>query len=547
MNGFVPQRANSYDDLVRDPNALRFILDMAGIPINYCSLDRRYVFVNKAHAELLGLPAEDIIGKRIVDVLGEKAHEVIRPYYERALNGEHVEYETEVQFKIGQRFIHCIYNPVYDAASQIIGWVGSIQNITQRHELEKALHENDLALRQAKDRAESANRAKSEFLANMSHEIRTPMNAIVGLSDILSMTSPLSSKQLEFIETLKSSAQSLLVLINDILDIAKIETNNVDLENIPFKLSEVIEEIITLCAIQAEQKKITLSYIPMPDNGFEFVGDPLRIRQIITNLVSNAVKFTSQGEVTVKVSISPHVEANSVYAHISVKDTGIGIPVAKQAAIFDKFMQADMSTTRQYGGSGLGLAISKNLAELMKGNITVRSEPGRGSEFVLNVPLEYVPSSSTPNADTLHMLLPQAPQHHTVLLVEDYKANILVASTLLERLGYRYDVARNGREALEKIQSAPERYAVALMDVQMPELDGYNTTKIIRQEEAATGHKHLPIIGVTAHALVGDKEKCLEAGMDDYIPKPFILEELRQKILAVILASKTKSTNQRVA
>ena len=526
------------EKLLRNPQALRVILDAADIPINYCSADRTFLFVNKTYAAWYGRTPEQIIGKSLVKLLGEEGHETIRPYYERALKGEHFQYETEVNLSIGYRYIQCSYTPVFGDNEAVTGWVGIIYDMTQRHLMEKALHENEAALKLAKEKAEAANIAKSEFMATMSHEIRTPMNAVIGLAQILSMSAPLTAKQQEYISTLQLSAQSLLTLINDLLDFTKTESNSIDLEYIPYHFSSIIEEIIAMFALQAREKGIAVNYSRSPVDETRFMGDPLRVRQIVTNLVSNALKFTHQGEVTIQLSTTPSSELGHCYVHVSVKDTGIGIPANKIAVVFDKFVQADMSITRQYGGSGLGLAISKNLAELMGGSITLKSELGVGSEFVLHLPLEY----ARKNENFPDALLPQKENRHvitstqkdiTVLLAEDHSPNILVATTLLESMGYRCEVARTGKEVLARITKG-HHYDVILMDVQMPELDGYVTTRLLRENERKSGDKRLPIIAVTAHVMPDSIDKCFKVGMDDYIAKPFDAESLSKKISNLI-------------
>jgi len=526
-----------HKELLRNPEALRVILDAADIPINYCSADQTFLFVNETYARWYGRTPEQVIGKTIQELLGEEGAKTIRPYYERALKGEHFRYETEVNLSIGYRYIQCSYTPVLDDNKIVTGWVGIIYDMTQRYLMEKALHENEAALKLAKEKAEAANIAKSEFVATMSHEIRTPINAVIGLSQILSMSGPLTTKQEEYIRTLQLSAQSLLLLINDLLDFSKIESNRIDLEHIPYRFSSIIEEIIAMFAIQAREKRIAINYVKSLLDETPFLGDPLRIRQILTNLISNALKFTNKGEIIIDLSATPSSEAEHVYVHARVQDTGIGIPAHKIAAVFDKFTQADMSITRQYGGSGLGLAISKNLAELMGGSITLKSTVGIGSEFVLHLPVKYAQES-----DSFSVALSQkekaraldAPKNNIrVLLAEDHSPNILVATTLLESMGYSCDVARTGKEVLVKI-SGEAPYDIILMDVQMPELDGYVTTRILREGERKNGKKRLPIIGVTAHVMPDSIDKCFKAGMDDYIAKPFDVEKLSKKISNLI-------------
>jgi len=524
--------------LLNDPQAMRAILDAADIPINYCSADLTFLFVNDAYAKWYGRTSEQIIGTHLVDLLGEEGLKTIRPYIERVLKGHPVRYETAVNLSIGFRYLQCNYTPVLAEDGTVNGWVGIIYDMTRRYLLEKELHENEAALKREKEKAEAANIAKSEFLTNMSHEIRTPMNAVVGLSHILSASSPLTPKQEELIHTLQLSSQSLLSLINDLLDFSKIESNSIDLEYIPYRLAPILDEIVAMFSVQAKEKGIVLEYAPSPEGGTLFLGDPLRVRQILTNLIGNAVKFTSKGSVIISISTTPSSEPDEVYVHVSVKDTGVGIPTHKLAAVFDKFIQADMSITRQFGGSGLGLAISKNLAELMGGSITVKSVPGDGSEFVLHLPLEYaherpIVPTVVPKKEKKESL-PIENQNITVLLAEDNQTNILVATTLLESMGYHYDVARTGREVLAKLDQDRNRYDIILMDVQMPELDGYGATRLLREDERKNGWPRLPIIGVTAHVMSDNVKKCYESGMDDYIAKPFTPEDLKQKISQLV-------------
>ncbi len=523
-------------ELLGNPETLRLILDAADIPINYCSADLKFLFCNKTYAKWYGRTAEQIIGKTIIELLGEEGYNTIRPYCERALRGEHFRYETEVNLSIGYRYIQCSYTPVFDNFGKVTGWVGIIYDMTQRYLMEKTLQENEAKLKMAKEKAEAANIAKSEFMATMSHEIRTPMNAVLGLSHILSMSSPLSEKQKEYIKTLQLSAQSLLTLINDLLDFSKSETNSIDLEHLPFDFASIIEEIIGMFNMEAADKNVDIIYNKSELDGTSFLGDPLRIRQILTNLISNALKFTPDGNITISLSSTPSSNPSNIYVHASIKDTGIGIAANKHSAVFDKFVQADMSITRQYGGSGLGLAISKNLAELMGGSITLNSSPGIGSEFILHIPVEYYGSEGkiptitrSKDKDSSH----QKGKNISILLAEDYSPNILVATTLLESMGYSCDVARTGKEVLSKLLSG-KNYDIILMDVRMPELDGYSTTSIIRENEKKENAKRMPIIGVTAHVMSDSIDKCYKAGMDDYIAKPFDAEDLHQKILKLI-------------
>jgi PAS domain S-box-containing protein len=395
--------------------------------------------------------------------------------------------------------------------------------------------EQQAELSQAKEAAEAASRAKSEFLANMSHEIRTPLNGIIGMTE-LTLDTALSAEQREYLDLVKYSADALLAVVNDVLDFSKIEAGKLALEHLPFELETSIGDALKVLALKAEEKRLSLEWVIDPQLPTRVCGDAVRLRQVLVNLVSNAIKFTEHGGVTVRVSpatlepelLAPPGDAAAVGVHIAVRDTGIGIAPDKHAAVFEAFEQADGSTTRRYGGTGLGLAICRRLVDLMGGRLWLDSAPGTGSTFHFTMRLT-APREAAPAGPTT-VLSSAAPHGLRVLLVEDNAVNQRLAVRLLERHGNRVRVAGNGREALAALAEAA--FDVVLMDVQMPVMGGFEATAAIRAAESG-GTRRQPIIAMTAHALSGDAERCLEAGMDGYVAKPIHAGELFAAITAV--------------
>lgn len=380
----------------------------------------------------------------------------------------------------------------------------------------------ELELNKAKEKAEKMSQSKGEFLANMSHEIRTPMNGVIGTLQLLEDTE-LSNEQKEFVEIAHRSADALLAILNDILDLSKIEAGKLSFESLVFDIKQVVNDIVILHSLKAEQQGVSLVQHADEKLPNFLMGDPMRIRQVIVNLVSNALKFTKHGEVKISIDVV-NKDIDSVDLRVTVADTGIGIPQAAQDTLFDAFTQADGSTTRKYGGTGLGLAIVSQLVDMMGGSLGMESVEGKGSSFWFTANLQVtaaVPYAVVATIDGNEDLKLDA----KILMVEDNPINQMVAQKMLEKIGLKATIANNGIEALQCLDQ--QSFDLVLMDCQMPEMDGFDATREIRKLDIkALDQKHLPVVAMTANVMSGDRERCLEVGMDDYIGKPVQRDQL---------------------
>jgi len=481
-------------------------------------LDGNWTYLNPAWTEITGFSTEESLGRRMADFVHEEDRELHRRRFEPLLRHEKDASRFDVRYRTragGMRWFEIHVRATEDGAGHRIGTTGTLRDITEQRELSDALMK-------ASQEALAASRLKSEFVANMSHEVRTPINGVVGLTTLL-LDSSLTLEQRDLAEGIRSSAEALLTIVNDVLDISKIEAGKLSIEPVSFVLRREIEQALEPVAVKAHKKGLALRLTCAPELPESVISDPTRIRQVLINLADNAIKFTHQGTVAINVAVTSREEARRL--RFDVVDGGIGIPADKLDAIFDKFTQADNSTTRKYGGSGLGLAICKQLVELMNGHIGVTSEVGAGSTFWFELPLVEAarPKAVHPGDGTEAAPLRRG---FTVLVAEDNTINQKVARRFLEKLGCTVEIVDNGEDAVANVRSRV--YDVVFMDCQMPKMDGYEATRAIRR---LPEHAQLPIIAMTAHAMRGDREKCLEAGMSDYLSKP-----LQPEALAAALA-----------
>ena len=493
---------------------LRFVQELIEVipnPIYFKGRDGRYLGFNKAWEQFFGHRREDWIGKTVFELFPEESAAMHHRLDQELYAGQGVQaFETQVADGTG-KLRDTLYNKAVftKADGSIAGIIGVLTDIGARKQAE-------VELRRAKEAAETASRTKSDFLANMSHEIRTPMNAIIGMTD-LALDTDLDDEQREYLGLVKTSADALLGIINEILDFSKVEAGRMEFENIPFGLREVTGLAMRTVAQRAQEKGLSLACTVGDDVPDGVAGDPGRLRQILLNLLGNAVKFTERGEVALEVELAEPPEGSALL-HFAVRDTGIGIAPEQQAHVFESFTQADTSTTRKYGGTGLGLAICWKMVRIMGGQMWVDSVPGEGStfHFTLRLGLAQAAARRPATIESIGGVAPVRPL--SILVAEDNAINQTLAVKLLERMGHAVTLVDNGAKAVAAA-SASAPFDLILMDVQMPEMGGVEATQRIREVERPLG-RHTPIVAMTANAMEGDREKYLAAGMDGYVSKP---------------------------
>lgn len=501
----------------------RFRLLAASAPIGIFQTDEegQCVYVNRYWLELSGIGMESTLGLRWSDAIHPEDREAVcREWLQAAQAGEDWVKEFRVMGPNGEiRWLRSHATVLPRSEETVGGYVGTLEDITASKEFEAALQS-------AHDAALAANRAKSEFLATMSHEIRTPLNAIIGSADLLWETT-LTEEQAEYVGMFRRAGSTLLAVINDVLDLSKIEAGHLELDPIPFDLADLVEQTAQFVAHRAHEKDVELLCSVDPTLPSHVVGDPTRIRQILLNLLGNAAKFTAQGEIALGVEGDPHA-AGGVALRFSVRDTGIGIPADKLASIFDSFTQADSSTTRKYGGTGLGLTISKRLAELMGGQLHVESRPSLGSTFTLSLTLPAAPEA--PRAPTPPVEL----RGMRALVVDDNEANRRILHEFLTGWGMQVRVAESGAAAiaaLEGATTAGQPYRLILLDCRMPEMDGFQVAAILGRSTAVA---EATIMMLTSDARGGDLARARALGLGSYLVKPVRKSELYQSVVAML-------------
>lgn len=520
----VTEEKNAQEQIKASEEKYKGILESFELGLIEVDTDEVITKVYPRFCTLTGYTQKELIGRLATDLLyNQEDIQILNAQNKLRKKGMPSVYEIRIRTKSGDpKWVMISGAPIFDLKKNIIGSIGIHWDITQLKE-----KENELQI--AKETAEKSAQVKQQFLANMSHEIRTPINVILGLSDLLGGTS-LNTNQIKDLEAIKSSANQLLYVINDILDISKIESGKIELRKETFDLHALIENLKIQFKTLADRKFINFNifineYVPK-----YIIGDEYRLQQILNNLISNAIKFTQQGNVDIEIKPT-QLNSRNCILEFNIIDTGIGIAETDHARIFENFIQATNNNSRKYGGTGLGLSIVKQLVTLYHGNIKFKSELNSGTTFTVAIPFEV----SNINQLSIESISPEGEQNilykKRILLVEDNELNRVVAGRYLEKWHVDYDVAENGIIAVEL--TSANNYDAILMDIQMPQMDGYQATRLIRTLDKSL-NKFTPIIGLTAHAIAGEKEKCIGAGMNDYLAKPFKPNDLLWIITSAI-------------
>ncbi|HEX8503826.1 MAG TPA: PAS domain S-box protein [Hymenobacter sp.] len=532
----ITARTKANEDLKRREEKYRGIIENMSLGLIEADLHDHLLYANQSFCDMTGFCNDELTGQRLSPLLltGEDL-ELVESKAEMRQKGIADSYEIAVTTKSGEvKWLLVSGAPLYDDYQHLVGSIGIYLDVTPQKQLEASL-------REAKGLAEISTRAKQDFLANMSHEIRTPMNAILGMSQLLAKTE-LSGPQASYLHAITSSAENLLVIINDILDLSKIEAGRITIEKIGFSAYAVCSQVEKTLLYKAEEKGLSFVTHLGPGLPAVLLGDPYRITQILLNLASNSVKFTEKGTVRVACTVAGPPEAGKVAVEFLVQDTGVGIDAEYLARVFDDFSQEDSSVTRKFGGTGLGLGISKKLVELLGGELRIESEKNRGttSRFTLRLPIgaeHDVPAKDGADVSGFQ----QALRGKRVLLVEDNVFNRMLAAIFLTNAGLEVKEAENGKIAVAMAREQP--FDVVLMDVQMPVMNGYEATAILREQFGLA----VPIIALTANAITGERSKCLAAGMNDYLTKPFKEDSLVKMVYDWVLGPLAAGNNEQLA
>lgn len=515
------QKRHAESALRENERLLDIVFNATHVGICLTNAEGLFVRVNQAFSDILGWSKEEMLHHHFTLLFKEEYHQQARELHRMFMLQPLgvVPDEWVLKRKDGQKITLSVSNSLYqdDRGQRFV--VSVLSDISEKKKTEEELLE-------AKRAAELAAKAKTEFLSNMSHEIRTPMNAVIGLTELL-LQEPQNERNLEYLRSIKYSADNLLVIINDILDFSKIESGKITLEHIDFDFYKVADEMLKTISHKANEKGVALRKNISPSVPRILKGDPYRLNQILLNLAGNAIKFTSDGYVELKVELLPEQVPGKNRLRMSVIDTGIGIPEKKLTTIFESFTQAYTDTTRLFGGTGLGLAITRNLVHLQGGEIHVSSETGKGSVFSVELDFETGHLSEQELSNELPMTK-RSLQGVRVLVVEDNKMNQFVAKQILQRWDIRVTLADNGEKGIEALEEA--EFDLVFMDLQMPVMGGFEATELIRSGQRATNQRNIPIVALTADAFLETRQRVTKYGMNDFVTKPFDHDELFLKI-----------------